>query len=324
MRAVLAAAALAAALRAPSAGADDAPLLLAPPSLARPDRAWIAGRVVEERHDRGPGPVRTARRLAAENWEGAPVEVRFLGRTARARSGHDGGFAVEIAAAPGAPFPAGLHLAVVSVPGATARARVHVVPPEAPFLVVSDLDDTLAVTNVASVRGVLSSVFLEDAETQPAAPGMAAFLRCLAEGRPVPPPFAIVSGSPVQLAPRVDRFLEKNRFPPAALYLRNLGPRTLSGYKEPVLAELLSRFAQPVVLVGDSGERDPEIYAALARANPGRVLRIYVRAAGDPGPRERFEGMALFSEAAAAAADAAGRGLADAACVARELPEARP
>lgn len=323
MRALLAAAALAASLT-PLLARADVPLVLAPPTLARPDRAWIAGRVVGERHDRGPRPLRTARRLAAENWEGAPVEVELLGRTARATSGHDGEFAVEIAAAPGVPFPAGVHLAVVSVPGATAHARVHVVPPEAPFLVVSDLDDTLAVTNVASVRGVLSSVFLEDEETQPAAPGMAAFLRCLLAGRAPPPPLAVVSGSPVQLAPRVERFLEKNGFPAAALYLRNLGPRSLSGYKEPVLAALLGRFAQPVVLVGDSGEKDPEIYAALARAHPGRVLRIYVRAAGEPGPRERFEGMLLFSEAHAAAADAAARGLAEAACVARELPAPRP
>ncbi len=38
------------------------------------------------------------------------------------------------------------------------------------------------------------------------------------------------------------------------------------------------------VLIGDSGEKDPEIYAAAARANPGRILAIYIREVRlDPG-----------------------------------------
>lgn len=31
------------------------------------------------------------------------------------------------------------------------------------------------------------------------------------------------------------------------------------------------------VLVGDSGQRDPEIYSNLLREHPGRVLGIYIR-----------------------------------------------
>ena len=38
------------------------------------------------------------------------------------------------------------------------------------------------------------------------------------------------------------------------------------------------------VLIGDSGEHDPEIYASIARANPGRVIAIYIREVRlDPG-----------------------------------------
>ena len=277
---------------APGAARADEPLVLLPPALARPDRAFVAGRVVGERHDGGPTAWRNDRRLAAESWEDAPVEIRFLGRVVRTWSGHDGEFAVELPADPGAPFPPGPQVVEASVPGATARSTVHVVAPEAPFLVVSDLDDTLAVTNVASLRRTIGAGLLEDEATQPPVPGMAAFLRCLREGKAAPPPVAIVSGSPVQLAPRIEAFLARNGFPPAALHLRNLGPRTLSAYKEPVLERLVARFARPLVLVGDSGERDPEIYGALAKAHPGRVLRVYVRAAaGAATPRERLEGM---------------------------------
>jgi phosphatidate phosphatase APP1 len=293
----------------------DEPALLLPASLGRTDRVWITGRVLEEAHGRhGPAVVRNARALAAENLEGARVTVRFLGRVGATTSGHDGEFEVEIPAAPGAPFPAGAQPVEVSVDGASATGSVRVVADDAPFIVVSDFDDTVAVTHVESKRKLLANTFLRDAETQEAVAGMAAFYRCLASRGPVAPAFAFVSGSPIQLAPRVERFLEKNGFPPAALYLRNLGPGTLSGYKEPILRTLAGRFPQPLVLVGDSGERDPEIYRQLAQERGDRVRRIYIRRAGEGSPPERFEGTLPFGDPAVAARDAAVQGLAPAGC----------
>jgi phosphatidate phosphatase APP1 len=318
----LAAALLALAARATSA---DTPALLLPPSLGRPDLVWVAGRVLEEAHgERGPAVVRNARALAGKNLAGAPVHVAFLGRTGHAVSGRHGEFEVALEAAPGTPFPPGEHRAVVVVPGARGEALVRVVPPDAPFLLVSDLDDTVAVTNVTSKRGLLTATFVQDADTQPAVPGMAALYRCLLARSGGPEPsLAFVSGSPVQYAPRVARFLARNGFPPGALYLRDLGPATLSGYKEPVLARLAERFPQPLVLVGDSGERDPEIYAAFAREHPGRVLAVWIRqATPDPGPPERFLGERLFADPAEVARDAASRALAEASCVEVAFPTA--
>lgn len=312
--------ALALFLTASIASANDAPALLLPPGLGRPDVVWVFGRVLDEEHGKhGPKPLRTARTLAASNRVGAAVEVRFLGRTAHAVSGDDGEFEVAIRPADGEAFPPGLHQATVQVEQVTAMARVQVLSPDAPFLVISDLDDTVAVTNVTSTPDMLASTFLEDAETQPAVPGMAAFYRCLhAKGAPL----AFVSGSPVQLAPRIGRFLEKNGFPPAALFLRNLGRKTLHGYKEPVLERLVERFPGPrLVLVGDTGERDPEIYAAFSRAHPGRVARVFLRrATRDPVPPARWVGAFLFRDPARAAREAAARGLADEACVAEAFP----
>ncbi|HSN13428.1 MAG TPA: App1 family protein [Anaeromyxobacteraceae bacterium] len=303
------------AVAAPVAVAADEPALLVPPSLGRPDAVWIAGRVLEEAHGQhGPTAFRNARALTVSNLVGARVEVRFLGRTATAVSGHDGEFEVALAAAPGAPFAAGAQPVEVSTGRVTLTSTVHVVPPDAPFIVVSDFDDTVAVTHVESKRKVLATTFLKDGETQPAVDGMARFYRCLAAAGPPGPGFAFVSGSPIQIAPRIGRFLEKNGFPPAALHLRNLGPDTLSGYKEPVLRKLAARFPQPLVLVGDSGEKDPEIYAALAKELPGRVKRIYVRRAGPKGKASRYDGELLFKDPAEALRDAAGLGLVAADC----------
>jgi phosphatidate phosphatase APP1 len=49
-------------------------------------------------------------------------------------------------------------------------------------------------------------------------------------------------------------------------------------HKEDVLRSLLNDFPQRTfILVGDSGERDPEIYGAIAREFPNRVTKILIR-----------------------------------------------
>ena len=38
------------------------------------------------------------------------------------------------------------------------------------------------------------------------------------------------------------------------------------------------------MLIGDSGEKDPEVYADIVRAHPGRILAVYIREVRlDPG-----------------------------------------
>jgi phosphatidate phosphatase APP1 len=314
------------ALAAPAAaGAGGSVVLI--PSLARPTQVVVTGRVLDAAPEAHPGASaleRNARRLAAPDREDAEVEVTFAGQLRRVRSGEGGFFEAAFAAPAHRPFPTGWQpVRAASGPDA-ATGGVQVVDDGAPFLLVTDFDDTLAVTNVESARATLGAALLQDADTQPVVPGMAGFYRCLLAAGPGPAPGGlVVSGSPVDFAARVEAFLARHGFPPLALALRRLGPRTLSGYKEPVLRGLISRFPQPVVLVGDSGERDPEIYAALRAEFPGRVAAVFIREAGGPHGPGRFEGMTLFGAAADAAREAAARGLADPACVAREFPPPR-
>jgi phosphatidate phosphatase APP1 len=315
--------ALALALALPAAARGDGSIILFP-ALARPTQVVVTGRLLganPEKHREASALERNARRLAAPDREDVAVEVTVLGEARRVRSGEDGFFEAAFAAPAHRPFPLGwLPVRAVSGPDAAA-GRVQVVDDAAPFLLVTDFDDTVAVTNVGSLRATLGTALLGEATTQPAVPGMAAFYRCLLGGGAGG---VVISGSPVELAPRLERFLSHNGFPPLALTLRHLGPRTLSGYKEPALRALLSRFPQPVVLVGDSGERDPEIYAALRAEFPGRVTAIFIREAGGPATAARFEGMTRYSDPAVPAREAAARGLADPACVDREFPPPPP
>jgi phosphatidate phosphatase APP1 len=265
---------------------------------------------------------RNLRRLTAPNWEGARVEVSFQGATATVTSGHDGGFEVNLQPPQGKRFTPGLHVAEARLEGAITRARVEVVADTTPLLVVSDFDDTVAVTQVTDKGALLANALLKDSDTQAVVPGMADFYKCLRATKPAA--FALVSGSPVQFLPRVSNFLDRHRFPPFGLYLRDLGPSTLSGYKQPVIRRLLQQFSQPVVLVGDSGEHDPEVYAQIRKEFPGRVKAIYIRDAGRTESASRFDGMFLFRDASEAARKAAEAGLADGACVAKAFAPQAP
>ncbi|MCP3098993.1 DUF2183 domain-containing protein [Myxococcus sp. K15C18031901] len=259
---------------------------------------------------------RNVRRLAARNWEGAKVEVVFQGVTATVTSGHDGYFEVNLRPPEGGRFTVGASQAQARVGEVSASARVEVVADALGLLVVSDFDDTVAVTEVTRPTKLVASALLKDADTQPVVPGMAAFYRCLRGGGEMPA-FALVSGSPIQYLPRVGGFLTRHGFPAGfGVYLRDLGPGTMSGYKQPLLRRLLQQFDAPVVLVGDSGEKDPEVYAQIREEFPGRVKAIYIRDAGRTKDASRFQDMVLFKEARAAADHAVDAGLADAGCVA--------
>jgi phosphatidate phosphatase APP1 len=292
------------------------PVVLLFPAVGTTTQVTLAGRVLKNGPSGGSSTVsKNLRRLTTSNWEGASVEVRFEGQQATVTSGHDGNFEATFSAGK-TPFPVGLTTAEAAVKGAEpGRATVDVMAADAPFFVISDFDDTVAVTNVLDKSKFVKTVFGQDELTQPVVEGMASFYRCLRE-QPARPVFALVSGSPVQYTARVSRFLQKHDFPVFGQYLRDLGPSTLSDYKQPVIRALLKSIPGPVVLVGDSGEKDPEVYAQIRNEFPERVKAIFIRNAGRADDASRFPQMTLFSHPREAAGVAATQGLISKACAA--------
>lgn len=291
------------------------------PAIGSGRAVTVSGRVLRQRSSKdGSALAKNLERLTSGRLEGVEVELAFEGQTARSVTGDDGFFEVTFTAPRTQPFTPGAKVAQLSAGGAHGVLPVQVIADDAPFLVVSDFDDTLAVTQVVHPRKMLRAALLQDGETQPAVPGMAALFRCLSQAK-VAPAFALVSGSPQQFVPRTMTFLRANDFPFLGLYLRDLGPGTLKGYKEPVIRALLTRFPSlPVLAFGDSGEHDPEVYARIRREFPGRLARVYIRDAGHAEDPARFPEMLLFHDAAEAARDAAQRGFAPGACVEAAFP----
>jgi len=91
-------------------------------------------------------------------------------------------------------------------------------------------------------------------------------------------PFFYVSKSPWNLYVPLAEYLEVQRLPEGPLFLRNLGLRMPREHKRAAISALLQAYpALPFILVGDSGENDPEVYADIVRRFAKRIRVIYIR-----------------------------------------------
>jgi len=99
-----------------------------------------------------------------------------------------------------------------------------------------------------------------------------------------------------QLYPPLQDFIRSSRFPPGTFHLRNFRWKDESffnlfkspeGHKLAVIEPLLERFPKRrFILVGDSGEKDAEIYETLARKYPQQIVHIMIRGGSFQQPPE--------------------------------------
>ena len=165
--------------------------------------------------------------------------------------------------------------------------------------VISDLDDTIKVTEVTSKRALLRNTFLREFV---AVDGMADAYRRLAERGAS---FHYLSSSPWQLYPELQRFLDVERFPRGTIDLQHFRwkDRTFwSLFRDPeerkrrAIEQFLERYPRrTVILIGDTAERDAEVFAAIARLHPERVEAIYLRNVTEE-PRDHPRWVPLFAE----------------------------
>ena len=236
------------------------------------------------------------RRLSSREVGGVGVVGTLGGQTARAVSDLDGYFTLHFTPEP--PLPPGWHAADVRIEGrgGESRAQVQVVGP-ARFGIISDLDDTVIQSDVTSLPRMLGTVLTGNARTRAPFPGVGALYRALTRGGKAGNPIFYVSSSPWNFFDLLWQFLDYRRIPLGPLFLRNWGVDLFAGhggYKHEVIGRIFRRFPDlRFVLVGDSGEKDPEIYAETVRRYPGRVLAVYIR---DISGAQRDESVAGLRE----------------------------
>ena len=224
-------------------------------------------------------------------------DVHLLAKRSR-RNGHFQG-SIEIGAHALPPIemdptgaPTSMTLEILRPDGNSPAALGQVfLMPTTGVSVISDIDDTLKHSHVACKRTLLKNTFLNEFQS---IEGMAdIFCRWSQAGAA----FHYVSSSPWQLYRHLAEHLHDEGFPYGSYHLRafrlrdHLIRRLLmlrrSG-KAATIRGLLKRFPQrQFLLVGDSGEADPEIYGAMARKFPRQIAGIYIREMDAPKARPK-------------------------------------
>lgn len=159
------------------------------------------------------------------------------------------------------------------------QGQVQLVPQEG-LSIVSDIDDTIKISDVTDKRQLVAGLFFNSYKP---APGMPEFYQKLLHQGAM---FHYVSASPWQLYPSLAPFLDKY-FPFGCLAQRHfyIGDKSFidfflssMDYKIETVSRLLTRFPQrKFILIGDSGEKDPEVYLAVAKRFKSQVLKILIR-----------------------------------------------
>jgi phosphatidate phosphatase APP1 len=172
------------------------------------------------------------------------------------------------------------------------RGQALIVPAEG-LSIISDIDDTIKRTQVRDRREMLLNTFARRFE---AAPGMAAYYRTLSQTPGTR--FHYLSASPIQLYPALADFVRDAGFPIGSMHLREStswrtlipGDQDSRTHKLGIIERLLADFPRRrFMLVGDSGESDPEIYGHVARTYPNRIDSIAIRdVTGEDGGTARY------------------------------------
>ncbi len=173
---------------------------------------------------------------------------------------------------------------------------------EAKFGVISDIDDTIIHTGLTSrfKWAVIKNTLFKRAEKRVPLEGAADFYKKLHDGKSGGDsnPVFYVSHGPWNLYRYLEVFLQKNNFPKGPILLRDFVNPFAKKYKpekpqkQKEIINILKTYPKlPFILIGDSGEHDPDIYIEIAEAHPERILAIYMRSVNHKKKMLRVQGL---------------------------------
>lgn len=153
--------------------------------------------------------------------------------------------------------------------------------------IISDVDDTILVSRATSLYKKLRLMLFKNARTRLPFEGVAAFYRALYNGTDPTQinPIFYVSSSSWKLYDLLCEFCQVQGIPKGPFLLRDsrldqfkFKTSLHKGHKMKQVKKIMDMYPyKEFILIGDSGQKDPEIYLDVARTYPGRVKTIYIR-----------------------------------------------
>ncbi len=288
----------------------DVPQILVYRSFAHQGDFCVQGHVIESaglarpqpRHTRWQNALAMLKRYASDYIPGMGVQLHYGAQTLETETDEEGYFEAHFRAEPDDQVAwqslrcALLYDVVAAQPDVEASGEVLTPSTLCRFGVISDVDDTILISHATDALRKIRLLLFKNAFTRLPFKGVAAFYWALhrgPEGRCQNPIF-YVSSSEWNLYDLLVDFCEYWGLPKGPFLLqdrkRSLRDLWRSGgghhtHKLDKMRRILHTFdTLPFVLIGDSGQRDAELYTQLTREFPDRVVAIYIR---DVGKRRR-------------------------------------
>jgi phosphatidate phosphatase APP1 len=248
---------------------------------------------------------RNLRQLINDEEAGAAVTVRIGQESWTAKTDAEGYFKIDVEQR----MADGWQPISASAPNVATQASglLLIVPAENRLGIISDLDDTLLISEVNDKSELLGNTFLKNPLQRSPVPGAAQFLARSLAVNPRPDTSALIylSASPRQLSTPIGNFLAHNGFPRGVLITKKVTNDSTSdpitdqvAYKTAKLAAIFARLPHVnFILLGDDGEKDPEIFQAFRTRHPDRVRKVYIRRVNPDSGRPRFDTQEDFGAA---------------------------
>lgn len=258
------------------------------------DSIWVVGRVLANRPMGGPQDdddwfdnlKSSYNRWNSREVAGVPVELRYHGTSITVTTDNEGYYQARLDRN-GPAVTQDKVYAEVRAEGQDTLAAVHTVyspAPSADLLVISDMDDTVIHTGITDLLVAAQLTFLNNAKTRKPLSGVGSLYRALRDGADGNKrnPIFYVSNSGWNMYDLLRDFIDLNELPAGPIMLRDLGLNRVGegseNHKIDTIRMLLSLYSDlPVILVGDSGQHDADIYASIAKEFPGRLRAVYIR-----------------------------------------------
>ncbi len=178
----------------------------------------------------------------------------------------------------------GRHTVTYSVDGREpVESSLFAISPSASIGIISDVDDTIMITQAPSPIKAAYNVLIMNPEHRSPVRGMSSLFSKISKLLP-DAPFFYLSTSPWNVEASIRHFIVREGFPEGPLLLRDLDPRpktfipTGPQHKMEFAAQLMDDFPHMrFILLGDDGQKDPSTYAKIIEQYPGRVAAVGIR-----------------------------------------------
>ncbi|MBA3284170.1 MAG: DUF2183 domain-containing protein, partial [Nitrosopumilus sp.] len=266
------------------------------------NRIYFKGRVLIERRvsitemdTRARNILNMYKRISSTRIPGARLKFSLNETEMEAVSDEDGYFEFIMPLSKSLPEEELWHHPVIELIDAPVKIKdpikvkgdVLVPPSTSKYGVISDIDDTILTSHATNWIKMAKLAFFHNAHTRVPFHGASEFYCALQKGVSLADdnPVFYVSSSPWNLYDLLIDFFEIKGVPKGPLLLKDYGfseGKIFKGrhdvHKPKQIRNIMNKYPDlSFILIGDSGQKDPEIYAEIIKEFPGRILAVYIR-----------------------------------------------